>query len=82
MKSAHVTLHHKMVKDNRSWFYNRPGVASGTNIQNSQLASGHQMLSLQSMDFYDPVSVISTAAVFLAICWGLWDNDKGFRNFG
>ena len=60
-KSAHVKLHHKMVKEETNitdpaGFITGPGVTSSTNIQ-SQLTSSHQMLG-QSMDFYDPVSVI------------------------
>ena len=63
-----VKLHHKMVKEETNitdpaGFITGPGVASSTNIQ-LQLTSSHQMLN-QSMDFYDPISVIITAAVFL-----------------
>ena len=68
VKSAHVKSHHKMVKEETNitdpaGFITGPVVASSTNIQ-SQLMSSHQILN-QSMDLYDPVSVIITAAVFL-----------------
>ena len=67
-----VMSHHKAVKEHTNIAgpaFTSPGAVSSTNIQNSQLASSHthqQHLTLsQSTDFYDPVSIISTAAVFL-----------------
>ena len=71
LKNVCVTLHHKMAKGETNKtdpsFITGPEVASSTNIPKSQLASSHQhsLMLNQSMDFYDPVSVISRAAVFL-----------------
>ena len=70
-KVKSVTSHHEVVKGQTNitdpGFITGPGTVSSTNTQKSQLASSHshQLMLSQSMDFYDPVSVISTAAVFL-----------------
>ena len=49
----------------------------------------HQLMLSQRMDFYDPVSVISTAACSVSTCWGLYkhlvlleDIDMQAREFG
>ena len=65
MKS--VTAHHEIVKGQTN--ITDPGFITGpgANTQKSQFASSHphQLMLSQSTDFYDPVSIISTAAVFL-----------------